>query len=217
MTITTGVNSFTTESEFYSHLATRLNGDDFTYLSAVLATGINDPAIAKVFDDMRGASLADIKTALTTANIAYIDSVLDDAFALLTSGGTKIQAKNAQALILATQLIDPFDFIGQPTETTQPLQWPRVGAVERNGQSIPADSIPNGIKTATAELAFFLLKHDITDPRQHHHLFLLTSERIGEVQNSYSKRINKKLPDNVMDLLKPFLLEKSAFSSTLIN
>lgn len=221
MTITAGVNSFTTEVELYSHLSTRLNGDSFTYLAAVFEAGIADQvtdmqATAQIVNDMRGATLAEIEAALTAAGITYDAPTLTKVHNTLIAGKTAIQIKNAQALILATQLIDQFDFVGLPTDTAQPLQWPRVGAVDRNRQSIPDNSIPAGIKTATAELAYFLLQNDTTDPAQYHHIFLLTSYRVGESQSSYGKRANKKLPDNVMDLLKPFLLEKSGFSSELI-
>lgn len=218
MTITAGINSFVTESELYSHLSTRLNGDSFSYLAAVFEAGVTDQATAQIFNDMRGATFAEVEAALSAAGIIYdYDApALAKAHDTLTAGKTAIQIKNAQALILATQLIDQFDFIGLPTDTAQALQWPRVGAVDRNRQPIPDNSIPAGIKTATAELAYFLLQHDTTDPAQYHHIFLLTSYRVGESQSSYGKRANKKLPDNVMDLLKPFLLEKSGFSSELI-
>ncbi len=221
MTITPGVNSFTTETELYSYLATRLNGDEFTYSAAVLESGINEPVMVQLFVDMRMSTLANIKAALlalgySADGIPYDEEALDQSYNLLNSGETSIQIKNAQALILATQVIDQFEFIGKPTDTTQALQWPRIGAIDRNGEAIPDGTIPTGIKTAANELAFFLLRNDITDPQQHNHVFLLTSYRVGESQSTFSKREDKKLPDNVMDLLKPFLLSKSGFSSALM-
>lgn len=214
--ITAGTNSFASEADLYSYLSTRLNGDEFTYQAAVIEAGIIDPAIVQIVVSMQGATFATIEEVLVNSTITYDAATVEEACNLLTAGKTSIQIKNTQALMLATQLIDQFDFIGQPTDTAQALQWPRTGAVCRNGQPIPNNSIPAGIKTATVELAYFLLKYDVTDPRLYHHIFLLTSERIGETQSSYGKRVNKKLPENVMDLLKPFLLEKSAFSSPLI-
>lgn len=216
MTIAAGENSFITEAELFSHLKTRLNGDEFNYLAAVYAAGVIGVDIAAIMDDMKGETLVTIEIALTAAGIDYNATELERSFNILAAGKTSVQIKNQQALVLATQLIDQFDFIGLPTNTTQPLQWPRRGVIGRNGQSIPQDNIPAGIKTATAELAYFLLKNDTTDPRQYHHIYLLTSYSIGDTQSSFSKRANKKLPDNVMDLLKPYLLEKSGFSSALI-
>lgn len=216
MMMTTSSNSFTTESELYSHLATRLNADGFTYLAAVYEAGINNTDISLIFNDMRGATFAEIEAALIAVEIPYDGPTLEEAYNVLTACKTSIQIKNAQALILATRLINQFDFIGLPTDTAQALQWPRTGVIDRNGQSIPNTSTPAAIKTATAELAFFLLESDITNPAQYREVFSLSSVRIGDTQNSYNKTANKKLPDNVTDILKPYLLEKSGFSSTLI-
>lgn len=214
MTITVGVNSFITEAEFYSHLSTRLNADEFTYLAAVYEAGATWPEVAHVFNDMRGLSLVEIEAALVDSQIT--PEQIAQIYNLLSSSKTTVQTKNAQALILATELINQFEFIGKPTDTAQLLQWPRIGAIDRNRQAIPETTIPAGIKKATAELALILLRYDITDPQQHHHLFLLTSERVGEAQSSYGKAAVKKLPDVVMDTLKPYLLEKSAFSAELL-
>lgn len=225
MIIESGINSFASELDLYNYLATRLNGDEFSYLAAIREAineqgGIYNAAIEKAFDETRGQYISDVNNALSNSgntvafDMAFGD-VVEEIYNQLESGNTAIQIKNQKALVLATQLIDSFDFVGHPTTSAQPLQWPRVGAIDKNGQPIPPDTIPTGIITATSELAFFLLKHDITDPKQHHHLFLLTSERVGESQVSFAKRVNKKLPDNIMDSLKPFLLEKSSFSSTM--
>jgi len=216
MTITLGVNSFTPETELYSYLDTRLNGDEFAYLAAVYEAGNTSLEIVQIFNDMRGKTFSEIEAHIIAASLDYDAAAIEEIYNTLTAGKTSIQIKNAKALILATHLIDQFEFIGRPTDTTQTLQWPRIGAIDRNGEVIPDDTIPTGIKTAANELAFFLLRNDITDPQQHNHVFLLTSYRVGESQSTFSKREDKKLPDNVMDLLKPFLLSKSGFSSALM-
>ncbi len=59
-----GTNSFIDESEFYSHLATRLNADEFSYLAAAYEAGAQDAEVAQIFSDMRGATLAALETAL---------------------------------------------------------------------------------------------------------------------------------------------------------
>lgn len=216
ISITVGGNSFISESELYTHLTRRLNGGEFTYLMAVEEAGANNPSIAQVFDEMRGATLAEIETALINSGITYSIEAVTQAYNLLATQQTSIQIKNAQALILATQLIDEFDFIGKPTLLTQPLRWPRVDAIDRNGVAIADDTIPAGVKTATAELTYFLLQHDMTDPTQYQAIYLLTYRGVGQSQSAFGKRASQKLPANVMDSLKPFLIEKSGFSSTLI-
>ncbi len=120
-----------------------------------------------------------------------------------------------RAVLLATKIIDQFNFIGTVADVNQPLQWPRINAVNRNGQPIASNVIPGGIKDATCELAYFLLTHDITDPLQARYVFDLTSERIGESQTSF-KAHGGKLPEFVLTLLKPYLVEQSRHSCRLI-
>lgn len=120
-----------------------------------------------------------------------------------------------KAVLLASKIIDQLDFIGTVTDVNQPLQWPRINAVNRNGQPIASNVIPGGIKDATCELAYFLLTHDITDPLRARYIFDLTSERIGESQTSF-KAHGGKLPEFVLTLLKPYLVEQSRYSCRLI-
>lgn len=217
MAITEGVNSFISEADFYSHLDTRLNAADYTYLQAIIEAGIWRNDIAEIFNGLRGSQFASITAALVAAGIDdYVLTDLQAAYDKLTAGKTSVQTRNLQALIAATQIIDQFDFIGRAASATQPLQWPRLGAIDRNGQSIPADTIPTGIKKATAELALILLRYDITDPQQQRHLFQLTMERIGETQSNYAASMHRKLPDFIMDLLRPFISDKSSYSAALI-
>ena len=214
--ISLGENSYITESDFYSHLNTRLNSDEYNYLAAIYEAGVNEPEIAEVLNNNLGATLADIEAILNASSVSYDQAALQQSYNLLAAGKTSIQIRNTQALILATQLIDRLEFVGSPTDTAQLLQWPRVNVVNRNGQTIPADTISVEVERATAELALILLRYDLTDPRQQQHLYLLTSEMVGESQVTLAKNPNRKLTTYVMDLLKPFLREKSAFSSELL-
>ncbi len=70
------------------------------------------------------------------------------------------------ALVYATRLIDQqMAFIGVKAEDTQALQWPRTGAIDRNGYPIDYTTIPDEITYATAEFALFLLGEDrASDP-----------------------------------------------------
>lgn len=120
------------------------------------------------------------------------------------------------ALFLATRLIDQLEFIGQPTDPEQPLQWPRTGVTNRNGQPIASNVIPGKIKDANCELAYFLLNHDITDPVQYRQIYKLSSARVGESESSYRTMKEGPLPDYVMSLLKPYLIEQPQYSAKLI-
>jgi len=139
-----------------------------------------------------------------------------DYFSARLNAETYTDTANQKAILLATTLIDQLEFTGAPTDINQPLQWPRSGVVNRNGQTISSDSITGKVKDATCELVYFLLRHDITDPIQYRQIYKLNSETIGQSKNTYKNSIAEKLPDFVMDLLKPYLIDKSKFSSQLI-
>lgn len=61
-------------------------------------------------------------------------------------------------LMWATRLLDQrARFRGQKYDATNALEWPRVGAVDKNGMVVPYDIVPKPIKDATVEIAFYLL------------------------------------------------------------
>lgn len=215
-------NSYSTELEFFHSLDRRLNADDFVYRSAIIEAGATEPLIIKFLNIGKGGTLLEIQAELdayiaaTNPTYEYSLDELTNAYNILSASETQTQVKAQQALILATSLIDSFEFIGAPTSPQQPLQWPRMSVTNRNGSTVANDVIPADIKTATNELAFFLLKHDVTDPEKYNHLYLLTTERIGEVSQSLTTKPAKKLPDNVLNYMRPFLVEKSDYTAALI-
>ena len=222
----TADNSFSTELEFFYFLDMRLNADDFMYRHAVIEAGAVNPFIIKFLNAGKGGTLEEIKNALDgyidmlgltgSENGYYSVEELTDAYNILAASDTQTQKKAQQALILATSLINPFEFIGTPSSPAQALQWPRSSAIDRNGSPIANNEIPSDIKAATNELAFFLLKQDITDPEKANHLYLLTSEKVGESAKSFDTKLpTKKLPDTVLNYMRPFLVEKSDYSSCL--
>lgn len=79
---------------------------------------------------------------------------------------TDSYAKEQQAAIMwATRLLDErFDWIGQPANTGQALQWPRFGTWNRDGHPVSRAIIPQWLKNATAELARHLVASDIEAP-----------------------------------------------------
>ena len=57
----------------------------------------------------------------------------------------------------ATQYLDrAYNWIGQPTTSTQALAWPRYTSELVNGFAVPADSIPPAIISAQFEIAYAL-------------------------------------------------------------
>lgn len=69
------------------------------------------------------------------------------------------QDDKVRALVWATRLLDQFHWKGNPTSSgTQALKFPRTGIVDWDDEDVASNAIPNGIKWATAELAFQLIK-----------------------------------------------------------
>tara|TARA_R110000744_G_scaffold104945_4_gene200753 strand:- start:3267 stop:3779 length:513 start_codon:yes stop_codon:yes gene_type:complete len=73
------------------------------------------------------------------------------------------QAKGETALIWATSLLDAnMTWEGTNRTLSQSLRFPRTGLFDRDGNNILNDIIPANLKTATADLALFLLRSDRT-------------------------------------------------------
>ena len=92
-----------------------------------------------------------------------------------------------------------------------------AGVVDQEGRIIPSNTFPPGIAKATAELALFLLRYDITAPAVRRAVFSVRSERIGESSSTYdSSGSNETLPPMVMELIEPFLVSGAGYSSRLV-
>ena len=70
------------------------------------------------------------------------------------------------ALIRATEWIDAnYTFIGQPASNDQPLAWPRIRAVDRDGRWRDSTEIPREVINATCWVAKEALNAEL-DPAQ---------------------------------------------------
>lgn len=67
------------------------------------------------------------------------------------------------ALVWATRLMDEqITWKGTPVSENQALAWPQEYQYDRYGNDIDEDVIPNDVKNAVAEFAFFLIASDRT-------------------------------------------------------
>lgn len=72
-------------------------------------------------------------------------------------------ATKEAALVWATRTLDAnFYWVGVKSTEEQALEWPRSGAVDRNGYGIDDDVVPVQVKNAQSELAFLLIEGDRT-------------------------------------------------------
>lgn len=96
------------------------------------------------------------------------------------------EAEKTAALIMATGLlVSDICWTGAPTTTTQSLPWPRTGMVDRNGNDIADDVIPQPVKASEFEMALALLKGDRTTESDIEALGL-TKLKAGPVELGFS-------------------------------
>lgn len=135
------------------------------------------------------------------------------------------------ALRMASAMLSEERFVGWRTDAEQPLAWPR-DAVSRPDADVRADfiagmitspaffpngSIPPTIRHACAELAFALLREDLTDDRALR-ASAATSRQVGDLKISYGTVQNDRshLPAIVQRLIAPFLQPGSRHSARLV-
>jgi hypothetical protein len=66
-----------------------------------------------------------------------------------------------KAIVSATRMIDRENWLGQKTVTSQPLEFPRTGLTDKDGNSVLSTTVPAQVDEATYELALSLLA-DVT-------------------------------------------------------
>lgn len=185
-----GVDSLCSEDEADSFLGQRLHTDDWPFLLDP-SVFVNDDGTAHEYTD-------------STQNAAALEE-----------NQVRLEKKR-RALRLATVMLNSERYQGQPTDTAQPLEWPRTGLTDRNLTPVPSNSIPQDIKRACAELAFSLIRNDLTDDRIRRVMFRLKSERIGESNASYFQAPESEYPPMVRGLIRPFLFSGTTTSAPLI-
>jgi len=102
--------------------------------------------VAAVIDATLSGAAANSYVTLAAAN-AYFETVPDS-----TTWASKTDDQKNRALISATRWIDALSFYGDRCTETQALKWPRDN-YKVDGIDLACTLIPDGIKTATYELA----------------------------------------------------------------
>lgn len=107
-------------------------------------------------------------------------------------------------LIEATRLLDEYvDWKGTINGATQALRWPRTGALNRDEQVIAADTIPEGVKRATAVFAAELLAEDRQAERDD--TGIRSVSVAGAVSVNFDKTDKKKvIPESVRSIIREF-------------
>lgn len=155
-------------------------------------------------DATPSGSASDSYATLVEATAYHAARLWSDEWAASTD------AKREAALKWATRLIDQLDF---PTASTkvnsaQALRWPRNYVYDQEGIRLPTAVVPEPIREACCEFAYFLLKEDRTaeiDPPEFSSIVAGPLELNYNVVDRYMTR-KAQLPRTVLDILKPYLV-----------
>lgn len=135
---------------------------------------------------------------------AYTDITYADAYFALGAhlfGATWLAADDdskCAALKMATQLLDQwYEWCGWPAASTQVLQWPRSGVIDRIGNAQSPVAVPDDIKRGTCELAQALLAGDRRADSEIE-VNKITSLSVGAISLGFGAGITPKvIPDAV--------------------
>lgn len=112
------------------------------------------------------------------------------------------------------------DAIAQASATKEAALQMATAMLKRENYAAPIalDAIPAPIAHATAELALYLLRYDLTDDRTRRALFRSRMAMIGQSMESYSADLVPRtgLPAIVRELIAPFLKDGGALSARLV-
>lgn len=156
------------------------------------------------FDATAGAATANSYASVAEAD-AYLAVRGDTAtWTALTTG-----QKEAK-LQWAALYLDTLNFRGTRSTSTQALQWPRVGVVDRDGFEV--DGIPQALKNAQAEMAFQLIANDWTQG-----LGPVSNETLSVGSISLGPETHRPFPAAVLALLRPLLASVPGASGRLVR
>ena len=143
-------------------LTAALAGSDLTVTLGTTGTGGADPAknaaalVAAAID-----ALPEFAAAASGTGATAVPVTARKQFA----GGDDREDAQARLLIGATDwMVAQLCWTGAPSTPEQALPWPRTGMTDRNGNAIPDDVVPLGVKKTNVMLAVALAKADVTAP-----------------------------------------------------
>jgi len=121
-----------------------------------------------------------------------------------------------RALIQATFRLDQEDYQGDKVATGQALEWPRVGATDRDGHEFDGAAIPEIVKRATYELALRFLNDGTSDTLADTGMESIDTVSVGGLTVEPSPVFRAgQLPQTVTRLLQPVRLSSSSSARVL--
>lgn len=138
----------------------------------------------------------------SNAYCTYAEATTYHAMRFLNTAWTdNVQPDCEKTIMWATRLMDQLNWRGRVNNFSQSLRWPRLGCVSREGFPVSYTTVPQVIKDACAEWAFYLLTEDRTLDEGG---LVEVGGKVGPITNP-SMYVRKSMPDSVRDMLAPFL------------
>ena len=121
------------------------------------------------------------------------------------SWNTASDGDKNSALVWATRQLDQQYWKGVKAIKSGALRWPQIGQVDMDFLIVDGTSIPQFLKNACSEWAFWLLQEDRTQDEGG------LSQYGGKTGPIFDPKmyIRKPMPDAVMDICRPYLLNAS--------
>jgi len=142
------------------------------------------------------------------ATVDEADDYLTQARLHVSTSWTELTNDQKEAALMwATREVDLYEFIGTILATDQALQWPRFNAYTHDGRLVAEDAIPQAVKNAQAELAYFLAQADPSGVPAGEEF---EKVKVGPIEvtmrdRSGSGKILEQAPPDVRAMLKRYL------------
>lgn len=139
----------------------------------------------------------------TYADADAADEYLEAEFSAQgTAWRAAVDDDKARALVTATRVLDRMTWLGDPTESDQPLAWPRT---DTDVDGVENDEVPTAIVSASIELAAVIIAG--TDVLGTTQAQTVKSQKAGSVAIEYFRGFEDpaRLPLNVRELLALYL------------
>lgn len=141
--------------------------------------------------------------------VADPTEILPKSLIMATRGLNQILTRYRSLQILESRIGITKFYVTRPywtgtvSTTTQKLPWPRTGMLDRNGQPIAVNVIPDDLKDAESEMALLAITTDLTADNA---IVVqgITGLKAGPVDITFKDYIQKRLlPDSVLLALVP--------------
>ena len=133
---------------------------------------------------------------------SYVEKLINPDVAPKSSQTTLIK----KLLLAATEVVDTelTRSVGTPTSSVQNLEYPRTGVVDRRGNTIFVDAIPQDIIDATCEMAIWLFENEVNNAQSDNWDEVASTSIGGTISFTYNSdgKPNTLIPARVQFLLE---------------